>query len=134
MYTLIATESGISRWWDAPKAVKDAEGTILEFRPGERHGVLRMRVLDLAPNRRVEWQCISTHPQSSPASAWTGTHVIFEISEKNGATILDFRHTGWDEASPYFGFCNYHWGEALQKLKQVCESGNSQPVAQAGTR
>ena len=37
-------------------------------------------------------------------------------------TLVDFRHSGWDERSEYFGFCNFSWGEALGKLKQRCES------------
>jgi len=81
-----------------------------------------MTVLELARNRRVEWECISSHPRSSPASAWTGTHVIFEIAEREHRTVLDFRHAGWDESNEYFGFCNYHWGVALHKLAQWCES------------
>ncbi len=36
--------------------------------------------------------------------------------------VLDFRHSGWDENSEYFGFCNFAWGETLLMLKQWCES------------
>lgn len=50
----------------AATAVKDA-----------LHLVRRACILD----KRVEWECNSSHPVESPASAWTGTHVIFEISE-----------------------------------------------------
>ena len=50
----------------AATAVKDA-----------LHLVRRACILD----KRVEWECISSHPVESPASDWTGTHVIFEISE-----------------------------------------------------
>jgi hypothetical protein len=73
----------------------------------------------------------STHPATSPASAWTGTRVVFEISrgavppwavDRAEMTIVDFRHSGWDERSEYLGFCNFAWGEALQKLKQRCEA------------
>ena len=41
--------------------------------------MVKLRVVELVPNKRVEWECISTHPKSSPASAWTGTHFVFEI-------------------------------------------------------
>jgi len=99
------------------------------------HGVVRFKVLDTVEDKRVEWEFISTHPKSSPASAWTGTHVIWEISERanvvalsgfgkdgDGIAILDFRHSGWDANSEYLGFCSFAWGMVLQKLKQVCES------------
>ena len=122
LYEAISTENGIGSWWDKPKATETEIGPVLEFRPGAEHRVLRMKVLELVQGKRVEWECISTHPTHSPASAWTGTHVIFALTEREKVAILDFRHSGWDEDSEYFGFCNYQWGVALQKLKHWCES------------
>jgi len=122
LYQAITTENAIGSWWDKPVAVKSEQGLILEFRPGAGHGVLKMRVLDTIPDQRVEWECISTHAENSPASAWTGTHIIFEIAQREGGSVLNFRHTGWDESNEYFGFCNYNWGVELQKLKLYCES------------
>src|SRR5215813_15283910 len=106
LYEAISTENGIGSWWDKPKAVKSDAGVVLEFSPGAEHGVLRMKVLELVQGKRVEWECISAHPKTSPASAWTGTHVIFEISRrlvppwastKAEVAVLTFRHSGWDE-------------------------------------
>ena len=121
LYGALTTESGIAGWWDKPTAINSHPGVTWEFRPGPEHGVLKMRVIDDIPYRRVEWECISTHPANSPAFAWTGTHIIFEIAERNGTSTLTFRHTGWDENDEYFGFCNYNWGVALQTLKVQCE-------------
>lgn len=122
VYEAISTVAGIGSWWDQPEAVESEAGTVLQFHPGERHGVLSMRVVGSVSGESVEWECISTHPKSSPASAWTGTHVLFELGSEAGVTVLDFRHSGWDESSEYFGFCNYHWGEALGKLQRICEA------------
>lgn len=125
VYQAITTENEIGQWWDRPESVRSEPGLLLEFRPGPGHGVLQMRVLDTVPNERVEWECISIHDTSSPASAWTGTHIIFEINERDGGSLVNFRHTGWDENSEFFAFCNYNWGVALQKLKLYCESRRS---------
>ena len=132
VYRAVSTVNGIARWWDKPTDTPMDVGSVLEFNPGAEHGVLRMKVLDLLPDKRVEWECISTHPKTSPASAWTGTHVVFEVTEsvpmafeitrRKHMAVLDFRHSGWDETSKYFGFCNFGWGEALLKLKKRCES------------
>jgi hypothetical protein len=93
--------------------------------------VLKARGLETVQDRRVEWEFVSAHPKRSPASAWTGTRVSFEISrrptppwagDKAETTVLDFRHSGWDETSEWVGFCNFAWGEALQKLRRWCES------------
>jgi len=122
LYQAISTVDGIGSWRDKPTVVHTDAGLVLEFCPGPEHGTLRMQVLEAVEGKRVEWECISTHPQSSPASAWTGTHILFEISQKDAVTVLDFRHSGWDEDSEYLGFCNFGWGMALQQLKKYCES------------
>jgi hypothetical protein len=70
---------------------------------------------------------LSSHPKQSPATAWTGTHIRFEIKAKESPghwiglenegknmTVLDFYHSGWwDEANEFFDFCNFAWGETL---------------------
>ncbi len=131
VYQAISTADGISKWWDKQTAVETDQGLVLEHNPGPEHGVVKMKVLDLVEEQRVEWQCISRHPQTSPASAWTGTHVIFELNrravppwagKKVEMAILSFRHSGWDEDNEFLGFCNFAWGQVLQKLQQVCES------------
>ena len=112
-------------------------GLVLEHNPGPEHGAVKLRVVELVPNKRVEWECISTHPISSPASAWTGTHFIFKLAERdNGAssgsnpsqmraTTLDFCQDGYDERSEFFESNKLAWGEVLQNLKQVVESQRS---------
>jgi uncharacterized protein YndB with AHSA1/START domain len=144
VYAALASADGIGTWWDQQKAVHTSEGLVLEHDPGPKHGVVRLRVVDLIPNARVEWACISTHPASSPASVWTGTHFIFEMSERDSAaataeresmeasrrnqarvTTLDFRQTGYDETSEFAGFNNFAWAQVLGNLKRVCESQSS---------
>ncbi len=134
VYKAISTANAIGTWWDKQTATQTDRGLVLEHNPGAEHGVVKLRVVELIPDKRVEWECISTHPKSSPASAWTGTHFLFEISERKapcwaspaeGATtmvVLDFRHADYDERSEFFGFNNFAWGQVLQNLKQVVES------------
>jgi hypothetical protein len=135
VYEAISTPDGIGTWWDKQESTETDSGLVLEHNPGPEHGVVQLKVLKRVQDKRVEWECISTHPKSSPASAWTGTHFVFEISERanrvalsgfgqdqDRITILDFRHSGWDENSEYLGYCNFAWGVVLQNLKRVCES------------
>jgi uncharacterized protein YndB with AHSA1/START domain len=135
VYEAIATADGISTWWDKQTPVQTDRGLMLEHNPGSEHGVVKLRVVELVPNKRVEWECISAHPKSSPASAWTGTRFIFEMAERGDGvassgsgrnphriTTLDFRQSGYDERSEFFGSNNFAWGQVLQNLKQVVES------------
>lgn len=134
VYAALSSAEGVSTWWDKQTPVQTEQGLVLEHSPGPKHGVVRLRVLDLVQNRRVEWECISDHPLESPASVWTGTHFIFEISEhespasvvvrdcmvtddrSKSITTLDFYQTNYDEGSAYAGFNNFAWGQVLRKL------------------
>jgi uncharacterized protein YndB with AHSA1/START domain len=136
VYWALSTVEGVNRWWEEQTAVQTEEGLVFEHSPGPVIGVVRMKVNEMVPNIRVEWECISTHDRRTPAFAWTGTRLIFEMMDRKNyspanvpwttdvpaMTILDFRQTGWDENNEYFGFCNYAWGIVLQKLALVCES------------
>ena len=138
VYRAISSAEEISRWWDRQTAVETSAGLVLEHNPGPEHGVVRMRVLQMVADKRVEWECISTHPQTTPAFAWTGTHVTFDIMDRQSfapamaawatgipaQAILDFRHSGWDEDSDYFGTCNFAWGAVLLNLQRVCEESD----------
>lgn len=55
---------------------------------GPMHGVVKLKVLKTFRDKPVEWECISSHPKSSPASAWPGTHFSFEISERDDVAAL----------------------------------------------
>jgi uncharacterized protein YndB with AHSA1/START domain len=127
VYGAIATADGISTWWDKQTPTQTEHGTVLEHNPGPQHGIVRLRVVELVPDQRIEWECISTHPTSSPASAWTGTHFIFDLAagEAPGTTRLDFRQTGYDERSEFFAANNGAWAQVLQNLKRVVESRHS---------
>lgn len=134
VYEAISTAEGISTWWDKQTPSQTDRGLVLEHNPGPEHGVVKLRVVDLVPNKRVEWECISTHPKTSPASAWTGTHFIFEIAEPDSIAApganpnqvrpiaLDFSQDGYDERSKFFESNKLAWREVLQNLKQVVES------------
>ena len=69
VYQAISTADGIGTWWDKQTRTETDRGPVLEHNPGPEHGVVKLRVVELVPNQRIEWECISTHPKSSPASA-----------------------------------------------------------------
>ena len=124
VYGAISTPDKISTWWDKQTAIQTDRGLVLEHNPGPEHGVVKLRVVKLIPDKRIEWECISSHPKSSPASAWTGTHFIFDLVERNefDATTVDFRQTGYNEQSEFFESNKAVWGQVLENLKHVIES------------
>jgi uncharacterized protein YndB with AHSA1/START domain len=123
VFQAISTPEGISSWWNKQTPVQTDQGLVLEHNPGPEHGVVQLRVVELIQNKRIEWECISKHPASSPASVWTGTHFVFELAEVDGVgTTVDFRQLGYDEQSKFFEFNRDAWGQVMQNMKQVLES------------
>jgi hypothetical protein len=134
VYNALATADGLSGWWAPHTTTETAAGIVLGHSPGPAHGEVQMLVLEASPGR-IEWEIVSTHPRQSPASAWTGAHIIFELSERPSPgqwmgldnegeimTVVNFAHSGWDEGSEFLGFCNYAWGVTLDLLRQWCET------------
>jgi uncharacterized protein YndB with AHSA1/START domain len=122
VYQAIATPDGVSTWWDKQTPRQTPDGLVLEHNPGAEHGIVRLRVVELVPDERIEWECISTHPESSPASAWTGTQFIFDLSLRGQATAVDFRQIGYDDRSPFFPTNREAWRTVLENLKRVVEA------------
>lgn len=134
VYAGIGNAEGLGQWWAPHTTTVTDEGVVLAHDPGERHGEVQMRVVTNVPNTRVEWEVISHHPELSPASGWMGTRIHFELDQRPNPggwrgipegermlTVLEFRHSGWDEGSPFLGFCNFAWGAVLMMLKQWSE-------------
>jgi uncharacterized protein YndB with AHSA1/START domain len=122
VYQALSTPDGIGAWWDKQTATQTDRGLIFSHNPGPEHGEVQLLVVESIPNQRVEWECISQHPASSPASAWTGTHFHFDLEGRGAATAVVFRQTGYDESSPFFKFNQTAWGEVIENLKRVVES------------
>jgi uncharacterized protein YndB with AHSA1/START domain len=134
VYEAIAAAEGLGEWWAPHTSKVTDDGLVLAHVPGEGHGEVRLKVIDLVHNQRVEWEVISHHPEQSPASSWTGTRILFELDERPNPggwrgieegdrtlTAVEFRHSGWAEDSPFLGFCNFAWGVVLGMLKEWCE-------------
>jgi uncharacterized protein YndB with AHSA1/START domain len=128
VYEAIATADGISTWWDKQTPKQTDRGLVLEHDPGPEHGIVQLLVVDRVPNTRIEWECISMHPASSPASAWTGTRFIFELSARDGGTALTFRQTGYDEKSAFLNANTDAWAKVLENLKRVSSSSQASAV------
>jgi len=136
----LATAEGLGRWWVAHTAsVIDGE-TVISHNPGPAHGVVAMKVLE-ASTQRVRWEVISRHPAQSPASAWTGTEIRFELSrraspgawrglphEGEPMTVLEFQQLGWNPDSEFLGFCSQAWAETLVMLRRWAESHPDLPA------
>jgi len=137
----LASAEGLGQWWIPHQhSVIDGDN-VLSHNPGSGHGVVAMKVLENTAKGCVRWEVISRHPPQSPASAWTGTEIRFDLSrraspgawrglphEGEPMTVLEFHHLGWNGDSEYLGFCSQAWAETLVMLRRWAEAGGTDPA------
>ena len=61
VYQAISTPEAVGTWWDKQTPTQTDRGMVLEHNPGPEHEVVKLRVVEQVPNKRMEWECISTH-------------------------------------------------------------------------
>ena len=115
VYEAITTQEGLRGWWTADTETEDRVGGLAEFGFYKRQFFFRMRVDELTPEKRVVWSCLGDHDE------WKGTRLTWEIFQRNGATILHFKHGNWRSATSHFASCNSTWGMLMYRLKDYVE-------------
>ncbi|RPE05716.1 SRPBCC domain-containing protein [Chitinophaga lutea] len=117
VYEALTTQEGLGAVWTNKLIVRPGLGAVNEFDFNDNYAT-KMEVAELEENKHILWKCIS---DADPE--WGGTSVLFDLSEKNGVTTVDFRHLNWREVSRCYRSCNYNWAMFLFSLKSYVEDG-----------
>lgn len=121
VYEAIATQEGLRGWWTGDSVAESRVGSVAEFGFYNRQFLFRMRIDELTPDKRVVWSCLGDHDE------WRGTRLTWDISRKNGATLLHFVHGNWRSTTNFFASCNSTWGMLMYRLKDYVEGKASGP-------
>ena len=94
----------------------------------------KQRVIEMIPNKKVVW--LVTESQLNfieDKSEWTGTKIIFEISENKGKTQLHFTHEGLTPEYECYKACYDGWSNYIKKsLYSLITTGKGQPNPKEG--
>lgn len=124
VYKALATPEGVAGWWTTESTGDNQTGGMLKFRftdNGRELGVFEMKILELHPGKRVEWQVVKGPDE------WLGTRIRFELKQEGEFTIVLFRHEGWKEPVEFMYHCSTKWAIFLMSLKSLGETGTGQP-------
>ena len=97
VYAALTTVDGLAGWWTQDTEGDGETGGLLKFRFDV--GGFDMKVLEARPAELVLWEVAE-----GPAE-WVGTRVGFELKQKDGFTIVLFRHEGWREPVEFMYHC-----------------------------
>ncbi len=121
VFEAITTQKGVRSWWTRDSVVQPGVGSIAEMGFNSRALLLRMRVDELRPHKRIVWYCLGEDEE------WKDTRLIWDISEKDGMTILHLLHAYWRSPGSTFATANSTWGELIHRLKDYIEGRKPGP-------
>jgi uncharacterized protein YndB with AHSA1/START domain len=120
VFPLIASGSGFARWWTAD-VIEDCSTRIVEVAFFDRETVYRFKPIESSAPWTAGWAC-------QTGQEWTGTRLLFELTETSGKTQLRFTHADWKAETDYFVSCTKVWEELLLRLKAAAEGESLGPL------
>jgi len=89
----------------------------------------KMKIIEFIPDMKVVWLVMENYFSfTKDKSEWTGTKIIFEISEKDGKTQLRFTHQGLVPEYECYDVCENAWTTYIQNsLRNLITTGKGQP-------
>jgi hypothetical protein len=110
------TVNNVRGWWQGKIEGKtDKLNEEFTYRMQEFH-FSKQKVVELIPNEKVSWLVTDSKLNFiKDKSEWTGSTIIFEISEINNKTQLRFTHVGlWPKIECYDS-CSNAWTKLIQQ-------------------
>jgi len=93
------------------------------------------RIVEMIPGQKVVWLVTGSRINyAEDKSEWTGTKIIFEISETDDKpdgkrSQLRFTHLGLDPGVECFDSCSNSWSRLVQQsLFSLITSGKTEPI------
>lgn len=72
----------------------------------------KQKLVELIPNQKLVWEVVDSKLNFlKKQNEWTGTKLVFEISESGAQTILRFTHEGLTPASECYDNCSPAWSQ-----------------------
>jgi len=122
--------NNVRGWWQGTiEGNTDKLNDEFIYRMEEFH-FSKQKLVELIPDEKVVW--LVTESQLNfikDKNEWTGTKIIFEISEKNNKTQLRFTHLGLVNEIECYVACSNAWSQLIQKsLFSLITSGKGEKV------
>ncbi|MCW3105151.1 MAG: ATPase [Bacteroidetes bacterium] len=108
--------NNVEAWWDG----EITGGTHklndeFSYRMKEFH-FSKQKLVELIPDKKVVWLVTESKLNFiKDKSEWTGTKIIFEISEAGGKTQVRFTHEGLVPEIECYGGCSGGWSDLIRK-------------------
>ena len=89
----------------------------------------KMKIIESIPDKKIVWLVLDNYFSfTKDKSEWTGTKIIFDISEQDHKTQLRFTHEGLVPEYECYNACVNGWSQYIQhSLPALISTGKGQP-------
>jgi hypothetical protein len=96
--------------------------------------ISKMKLIEVIPNKKIVWLVMDNYFQfTKDKSEWTGNKIIFEISEKDNKTQLQFTQLGLVPEYECYDICQNAWSNYINNsLRSLISTGKGQPNPKEG--
>ncbi|MFT3935662.1 MAG: SRPBCC domain-containing protein [Chitinophagaceae bacterium] len=96
--------------------------------------IAKMKLTEVVPDKKVVWLVVDNEFNFiKDKSEWVGNHIIFEITQKNGKTQLQFTHQGLTPVYECYKICFDAWSNYINNsLKDLITTGKGKPNPKEG--
>jgi regulatory protein YycH of two-component signal transduction system YycFG len=126
----------VRNWWsELIEGDTDKLGAVFYYHHEDLHRCT-IKVAEFTPNKKIVWRVLQNYFSFvEDATEWTGTDIVFEISQQGNQTELRFTHVGLVPQYECFNACSDGWNSYIKgSLQKLINSGKGQPnVGQAIT-
>lgn len=126
---VFAAINDVRSWWSGDiTGDTDRLGAEFTYSVPDIHSST-FRITELDPGRRVAWHVLDSWLSFlADKEEWTGTTVVFDISEEAGGTRVRFTHEGLTPEHECYQVCSHAWGEYVDgSLRERIETGIGRP-------
>ena len=85
-------------------------------------------ISEFVPNKKVVWKVTDCYlPWFNDKKEWNNTEVVFELSQNDGKTKIDFTHVGLVPQVECYDVCEKGWNGHINTLENFINEGKGLP-------
>lgn len=125
--------NNVRGWWtEVLEGSTEKLNDEFEVRFGDVH-YSKHKLMELVPGKKVVWLITDSKLNFlSNKNEWTGTSIVFDITEENGKTNVQFTHEGLVPDIECYKNCSNAWaGYVKNSLLSLIATGKGNPARKA---